>query len=250
MNQALTPKTTAQSKRSTASAKLAGKLAQIQKHLHINWPYRCSTSRWAGGNHSVAVQLAERPDGECRSERAWSGNGKWTGTNSVARLNITRRCIKTLGTQIVIGGLITLDVKVLEPRVYRAVWLEQSRGVSLKVVHGWIIKGHHSTAKTLEKAKKDVAKARTNQFLALKKNRSSLRDVDFTTLPLHQIMVTRGDSLNAGNCTPGTDSFIRTHFSDNKKTQTVSAATLLAVSDDVYVRRTILVAEARQIQFS
>lgn len=246
MNQTYPPKTNLQSDSPVVSAELAEKLALIEKKLVINWPYCRSTSRWAGGEHYVGIRLSEMPAGECSSERAWSRNGKWSGTNSIARLRITPRCIAALGSEIIIGGLITLDVEVLEPRVYRAVWLEQSRGVSLKVVHGWIIKGHHSTAKTLEKAKRDVAKARANQFLALKKNRFSLRHVNFTKIPLNQILVTRSDSLNAGNCTPGTDSFIRTHFGDNKKTQAVSAATLLATADDAFVRRAILEAEARQ----
>lgn len=246
MKQTSTPPSTYESNNITAPQSDAKTLDRIKSRLAANWPYCRSTSRWAGGEHYVSVQLSEIPAGECHSERAWSRNGKWSGTNSTARLHITPRCIAALGSEIIIGGLITLDVEVLEPRTYRAVWLEQSRGVSLKVVHGWIIKGHHSTAKTLEKAKRDVAKARANQFLALKKNRFSLRHVNFTKIPLHQILVTRTDSLNAGNCTPGTDSFIRTHFGDNKKTHAVSAATLLATADDAFVRRAILEAEARQ----
>ncbi len=223
-------------------------LHRIKALLQENWPYRRSTSSWAGGDHNVYVRLSEEPCGECYSKRAWSKNGKWSGTSSFADLRITQRCIDALGENLFIGGLITLDAEVIAPRTYRATWLEQSRGVSLKIVQGWIIKGHHCTAKTLEKAKKQVAKARASQVLAIFNNRAALRKLDFTHFPLHQIMVTRGDSLNAGNCIPGTDSFIRTHFGDKGNPKAVSALSLLAIVDDSFVRRAILEADARQRQ--
>lgn len=223
-------------------------LRRIRVLLEKNWPYRRSASSWAGGDHNVYVQLSNEPDAACYTESAWSKNGKWSGTNSIADLRITQRCIDALGENLLIGGLITLDAEVIAPRTYRATWLEQSRGVSLKIVQGWIIKGHHCTAKTLEKAQKQVAKARASQVLAIFNNRAALRKLDFTHFPLHQIMVTRGDSLNAGNCIPGTDSFIRTHFGDKGNPKAVSALSLLTIVDDSFVRRAILEADARQRQ--
>ena len=73
---------------------------------------------------------------------------------------MSRRCLELLGHGIVIDGLITLDAELIEPEAYRAAWVEQSVGFTLKVVHGWIVDGHHSTAPTFPKAKKQASAAR------------------------------------------------------------------------------------------
>ena len=126
----------------------------------LRWPYRRAESRWAGGKHSTKIRVGALPDAECDSVRAWSTNGKWTGNNSEAVLTVSRRCLELLGPGIVIDGLVTLDADLLEPGTYKAAWAEQSVGFTLKVVNGWIVDGYHSTAPTIEKARRQAAAAR------------------------------------------------------------------------------------------
>jgi hypothetical protein len=104
----------------------------------------------------VAVRVGAEPFATCETLTAWSHNGKWRGTNSRATITVTRRCLEALGCELVIGGMLTLDAERVGPRAFRAVWAEQSRGLGLKVVHGSLIRGYHSTASTFEKASQEA----------------------------------------------------------------------------------------------
>jgi len=164
------------------------------------YPYRVSESNWAGGDHRTRWVLSTTPNAYGGSDRVWSANGKWSGTDSYAVLSVTARAIAFLKGNMIIGGLVTLDLERVAPRQYRAVWAEQSRGVSLKTVHGWIIRGHHVTGGTLEVARKKAAKARKLQLesaIAQRDQRRSHRDYK-------RVWIGVEDSLAAGNCPQGT----------------------------------------------
>ena len=105
----------------------------------LRWPYRRAESCWVGGKHSTKIVVGEYPGAECESVRVWSHKRNWPGNDSEARLTVSRRCLELLGHGIVIDGLITLDAELIEPEAYRAAWVEQSVGFTLKVVHGWIV---------------------------------------------------------------------------------------------------------------
>ena len=207
----------------------------------LDWPYRRSESSWAGGEHGIQVTLGDTPDAECSGYRVWSSNGKWSGQNSIAKLAITRRCFDLLGKNLTIGGLVTLDADEIEPRVFRAVWAEQGRGFSLKLVEGWIVRGFHSTADTLEKAKRAANNARKKIAEIELAKRITLDGVDLKTL-----FVRRSDSIKAGNCSAGTDSFIRTMKNLIGVAKEISAYTLLRMRDDYHVRLAIHMAQARR----
>ncbi len=57
--------------------------------------YRMSRSRWAGGDHIVRVSVSTtqhtRPSIKGFSEKVWSANGKWSGTNSVLEVALSLR---------------------------------------------------------------------------------------------------------------------------------------------------------------
>lgn len=136
-----------------ASEALRGRLA-------ASWPYRRSESGWAGGNHAVSVALGDSPEAAGGSTRAWSNNGKWSGTDSHASLTITRRAVRILGTALIVDGRILVDAAPeTEPGVYAVAWIEQARGFGLKVVRGYCIHGHLRQAASLLAAKRSVSRA-------------------------------------------------------------------------------------------
>ena len=105
--------------------------------------YRQSESRWAGGEHSVCVDII--PAGyeeyvKSETERVWSSNGKWSGTNSshmlgVAlrwRLDVERRGLAEL------DGLLTLAASPLPhlqsgEEAYAIAYVRQGRGTAIEV---------------------------------------------------------------------------------------------------------------------
>ncbi|MFL9922595.1 hypothetical protein PQR75_46795 [Paraburkholderia fungorum] len=218
--------------------------SEIAEMLWDCWPYRYSTSSWAGGEHSVKVRLTDAPTAFGESERVWSANRKWSGSNSSAKLGITARCLRELGTGLVIGGLLTLDAERIGPREYKAVWVEQGRGFGLKVVQGWLIRGHHVTGGTEMAARRKVSAARTARRDTLLAARSRYR-MGADCQDLASVTVTLDDSLVAGNCRSGTSSFVKRFESQIAGRSAVSGAELLAWRDDNYTRAALSAALGR-----
>ena len=219
--------------------RIAGPLAQA---LANSWPYSRSTSRWAGGRHFVSVTIGDTPDAVGGSDRVWSRNGKWSGTNSSASLCITPRCYETFGNNLIIGGLITLDCEPVGVREYRATWAAQSKGFELKVAEGWIIRGYHAEGGTLEAARRKEEKARRERLAARQVAKLGTAGVDLAT-----VFVTRADSVRAGNCPAGTASFINSHADVLGGRTSIPADELLKLVDDSYTRAAVLRAIARTL---
>lgn len=219
--------------------RLASPLAQV---LANSWPYRRSTSGWAGGEHFVQVQIGQVPDAKCSSDRVWSRNGKWSGTNSSARMCITPRCYDAFGSNPVIGGLVTLDCEPVGVREYRATWAAQGKGFALNVVQGWIIRGYHVEGGTLEAAGRKAEKARCERLATLQVAKLGVAGVD-----LSKVFVTRSDSVRAGNCSAGTDSFINAHADMLGGRKNIPADELLKMVDDQYTRAAVLRAVTRTL---
>lgn len=204
------------------------------------WPYQRSASTWAGGNHRTTVVFADTPQASGESQRVWSNNKKWSGNDSYARLSITPRCFELLGTDLIIGGLITLDCVQMAPREYQASWAEQSRGFALKVVSGWIIRGYHVTGGTLEQARNKAASARAKAALD-----AVLEHTSIDRALLTGVMVRESDSWRAGNCRAGTSSFMSTFAAKIGTRREIPAAELLAWRDDLFTRRAVIAAYSR-----
>lgn len=111
-------------------------LAQTQK---IEWPHRVPTSRWAGGNFSLDVQIGE-PEVEVNSYTEWSRNGKWSGLSARACVTVTARAIQVMGGNLVHNGHIVLDVDPtpLKGGSYKAIWTVQTFGLQVKTQTGYI----------------------------------------------------------------------------------------------------------------
>jgi hypothetical protein len=172
--------------------------------------YATPSGSWAGGDTTVSVSFTDSPFAVAETVRAWSDNRKWSGNNLSVRLGITRRTILSMGARNVIqGGLITLDAEQIGVREYRATWAEQHGKLGLKMVQGWIVRGYHSTARTLEQARKQAAKARAEQAAQAIIVRSKRRSEESTIRAAANVFVSVQDSLAAGNCLPGTDAVAR-----------------------------------------
>lgn len=228
-----------------AAAKDAEYLAQYEAAIRAGHSYRVSESAWAGGNHSIDVQFADPMLG-CSasgySERAWSDNQKWSGTNSVHRYRIARRVPLHMA---VIGGLVTLDAEIVGPREYRATWAEQARGFNLRFVRGYIIRGYHVATNSLDRARRVAAAARAQTLSTRMVERGQRSTTRAANRALATVWVSVQDSLRAGNCEAATNSVAAQIRRDlGGDVYAVRSDYLLTVRDDHYTRRAV--AAARQ----
>lgn len=234
--------------------RVADELGYISIRLVINkaefdlkkyWPLRKSESSWAGGKHTVTVRLAHSPACGGGSKKAWSKNGKWSGTNSWVDLWVTHSALQYFPTLKTPDGMIVLDAKKLTPREYNITWVEQGRGFNLKTVTGYLIKGHHIKAKNLTQARKKVEIERKKLLTILQKKRSLDQ---MKTKPLNTVWVQLEDSLAAGNCRPSSEAFAKHIYKLLGATGPVAvrADFLLEQRNDIYTQRAVSAALCRQ----
>lgn len=216
---------------------------QMIAKIKFDYPYKKSTSNWAGGEHATTIRLCASPFAAGYSERVWSSNGKWSGNNSSATLFITRRCAKEFSGQVLIGGLVTLDAEKVGNREYKAAWAEQSRGFDLKTVYGWIIRGYHVKAKTLQAARKKAAKARQLQLNSALKLRAQKSKTRYESEQYKSTWVTVDDSLKSGNCSTGTQQFLKRIKREIGNVCAIRGDILLKMQDDYYTRRAVITAQ-------
>ena len=202
---------------------------------------RTACSAWAGGKTEMFFAYdsqLKQPICETTTLKAWSSNGKWSGNNLHIRL-----LLPTQGwTTDLIGGVFTISRKVdrkRNPKAYTAYWLVQSRGYSVKVVKGFVVRGYHIEGNDINKANKKVAKIRSEAAQNLLKNRIMLKDAA-------TVWVTVNDSIKSGNCTFGTENFVKElqkNLHTNGMLGAVRGDVILRVRNDFYTRRAIAIAE-------
>jgi hypothetical protein len=107
-----------------------------------------------------------------------------------------------------IGGLLTfIKGTKIEREGMACEWIEQGREISdIRTVKGFLVRGEHIEAKTLKEAKAINAEHRAMQLARLlsarkKAERRAEQKANGT------LRITFQDSLNAGNCRPGTQEF-------------------------------------------
>lgn len=176
--------------------------ARMVLQLARAWPYRFSSSSWAGGELLVGVAVGRTGGSSVQPRKVWSSNGKWSGNNLEGVITVSLGVLATYAAKgleaVMVGGLLTLELEPVGPRAYRAAWLEQGRGLSLTVVRGWIVRGHHQEGGTLEQATKAAARARKKAAKAEILARLEKRD-------LKSVWLQVGDALAGGACAPGTE---------------------------------------------
>lgn len=199
-----------------ADAQTAAAVKAAKKGL-----YRTSKSGWAGGGHATTVHVGEKrwtshdrsgravgASGE--SEKAWSSNGKWSGSNSSHEIQVPRDWLTVVQARgiAVCDGLLTLDAEPIlghGPELFRAAWIEQGKGFDLNCVRGYIarIDGAAYHAKTARAALDGVQRK-----AGLKpKRRQGVIDLDKLARRHGDLPVYFADSRDAGNCDSGTRSW-------------------------------------------
>jgi len=183
----------------------------LSSRLTATWPYWRSSSRWAGGEHRVLVSLSASnlTDSTITTERVWSSNGKWSGTNSVARIIIDEKVPDKL---ILVGGLVTVWARrVRGSKAYKAVWLQQKAHAAksaLIQVEGWIVRDYHSTAPTVDLAVHEEHQARRKRHMAAVQAGAARRLTDFNEEKIlkevTKSFIAWDDSIACGNCVAGT----------------------------------------------
>lgn len=219
-------------------------LDSIQSLIEQNFPYRRASGNWAGGKLRVEINLGS-PNCDGYAERAWSKNGKWQGNNSVAEFTITARaiqfgCVRPEG--------IILDAVQLGPREYEIWFARQGRGFQIYAQYGFMIKGYLSEKASIELARKDVKKKRTQTLSLRVMQRQKKADTRKEHNSLSSVWVTREDSIAAGNCPTGTEreaTRITQWLGSNGLVGAIRADVLLNITDTIYVRRAITHARNR-----
>ena len=196
-------------RRAAIAAKKAAKRAAADKSATdaiaaaalAAWPLRRATSSWAGGHHDVVVTYAATPreiGGSCDTSTAWSSNGTWSGNDSCARLCVSRTITPA---NIVEAGIVHIARETVSPGIERATWLEQSRGVSVRCVDGWIVRGYHVAGGSMERAISVEAASRKRAHIA---GLVAARRAEITALANDRRWLMFADSIRGGNCDAGT----------------------------------------------
>ena len=215
---------------------------QVASQLAADWPFRKSTTGWAGGQHSVTVTLAQSASIAGGGVKVWSDNGKWSGSNSFATLQVTQRALDLFPTLRTADGSIIIDAEIIGPREYMIQWVAQGPGFNLRSESGFLIRGWHSTAKSILTARRNAKAARTRTAEGLLKQRARTKTIK---QEWGSVFVSVDDSIAAGNCKPITEQFASKVYDliGASGPCAVRADIVLALRDDHYVRRALAVAQ-------
>lgn len=223
--------------------------------------YRVSESRWAGGEHSTDVVVVQTPTaGGARgdSSRAWSSNGKWSGTNSSHQITVDWSWLRTVCTRGIatVDGMLTLSARTCDglrddETAYTARWVQQGRGVSLQTRDGVIYRAGEEWmhAQTLQGARRVAA----GRIAAVQAERGraakAVADVEAEIASLRGLTIHRSDIPAGVACASGVADWIAKRGMD-AGTEEIDAADLLrlavASGDRVNFARRII-AHAQQL---
>jgi len=102
--------------------------------------YKNSESSWAGGDTEVHVNWGRTHAAKGFSITVWSSNGKWKGSNAVYNITLPYSWIKNVYKEGLAeaGGMLTLTAEKIRENLWKATWVQQSRGFSIKCIEGYI----------------------------------------------------------------------------------------------------------------
>lgn len=124
----------------------------LSNYLHIRWPFRHSEK------YGVGVTVVE-DEAEITVE-GYLDKESHEYPISFADIKITTTALYAVG----IDGLVANDKVIVHAKclgwqgdkAYRAIWLEQSRGYTFKIVKGYYIRGHFVETEDEKKARRIV----------------------------------------------------------------------------------------------
>ena len=175
-------------------------------------------------------------------------SGKWDGYPPRRRKALEMHyCFNSIKNvinkdRLIIDGMITLSLKKVKSGipgviVYKAEWLKKGRGISAEFVKGYIAeyKGFFFHTNTKKDAEIKVVAKRKRAITNKRKARILAR---IRKHQLEKIFVTRQDSIDAGNCAPGTDNWINRHNLQDR--ESISLKELLEIQPgNSYVRSVV-----------
>ena len=202
--------------------------------------YRLASSGWVGGENRITVEIDDEPTAVATSRKVWHRKHAWSGTDLEVRLSISptwRRSVGDRGLAVLDGLLTTHAGQVVmdgDVEAYPASWVRRGRGLSVRAETGWIAyhrpsgTGYHLPAGDAVAAATALRRKMRNQAIPqIEKDERRRRRVEAhldrlqrlaEKLARHDlaevggVVVTRRDSIKAGNCEPGTDEFIDEFF--------------------------------------
>lgn len=236
--------------------------------------YRLASSGWVGGENEIEVVIGDEPKAFARSHKVWHRKHAWSGTDLEVCITISptwRRSVRARGLAV-LDGLLTTHAgpgsKAGEIDAYPATWVRQGRGLSIRPETGWIAlhrpsrTAYHLAGGDAGKAVAALRRKLRNQAIPQEEKderRRRIREARQARLErlvgklarhdladVGHIVVTRNDSLRAGNCEPGTDQFIDTFF-PNKSSATIAEIAAVADLTDLAGLDESHVTQARQI---
>ena len=192
--------------------------------------YRQPQSSWAGGKTTVDFVLSKEPDQSVGSYKVWSDNGKWSGSNLGGQIALAPDWWEEVYEAGIANceGLLTTHATKIKRCLWSATWLEQSRGMNVKLVSGFIYKskGFYFHGESEEKCKaiakrmmanREALKARVE---AEKANKDKLFE-QTSFAKYGNLRVDRRISKLVGNCDSGTESWLNLHGFEDCKTVSV-----------------------------
>lgn len=159
------------------------------------------------GDHTYKHEghIADENNIICDEERDFDGYSRSCSFPMIRRqfvLNIKR------GYRVrVVGGLITFYKGEFKRQGMKVEWIEQGRAIADLTKHeGYLVRGEHIEAKSLREAIRinDEHRAMALARLLSKRKRAERREEEKQN---GNLKITFTDSLNAGNCRPGTQEF-------------------------------------------
>ena len=213
--------------------------------------YRKSRSSWAGGYHSLSVEIIEgkksliiisqgslpakitftkkrKPGCSGDSEKVYSSNGKWRGKNSLHKIRISRDYLDIPEEIRALDGILTLAASPLDQEgMYSATWAVSGRGFEIYPQEGYIYfcEGVGVHGRTPQGAKKThkrrmnplssdekAAKAEKKQALVQEGWEALIAGDDHPLLEGR--VVTVSHCKRAGLCLDGIEEWCRRHLPD------------------------------------
>lgn len=162
-----------------------------------------------GANTGKFTAKYDKSNGiDCIEENDKNGYSKSCPWTMVRRSFVIR--IRKGWSIVKVGGLITfIKGNEIDENGMACEWVEQGKAIyEIYTVRGFLVRGEHIEAKNLEEAQRISAKHRADQLSRLideRKKRAQRREQKANGT----LMVTFQDSINSGNCRPGTMEFKR-----------------------------------------
>jgi hypothetical protein len=94
----------------------------------------------ASGLVRIKVDYGERCDASIKVREVWQHRHKWPDRRIHLTLTLPPDWLDSMRDMSIAAGVIVLDAAEIEQGVYNATWLEQSRGLKLNKVEGYLVR--------------------------------------------------------------------------------------------------------------